>query len=55
MQGVYWQPAVALLVMGIYLTAVRMRTESTYTATLGYTGFSIYVALAAVLAELAIA
>ena len=55
MQGVYWQPAVALLVMGIYLTAVRMRTESTYTATLGYAGFSIYVALSAVLAELAIA
>ncbi|MCY4435974.1 MAG: hypothetical protein OXE05_01410 [Chloroflexi bacterium] len=53
-QGVYWQPAVALLAMGIFLTAVRVRTESTYTATLGYTGFSVYIALSAALAELAI-
>ena len=54
-QGVNWQPAVALLAMGIFLTAVRMRTESAYTATLGYTGFSIYIALAVALAELAVA
>jgi len=54
MQGVYWQPAVALLVMGIYFTAIRARTGSAYSATLGYTGFSIYIALSAALAELAI-
>lgn len=52
--GVYWQPAAALLAMGVYLTAVRMRTGSTYTATLGYTGFSVYIALSVALAELAI-
>ncbi len=54
-QGVYWQPAAALLVMGVYLTAVRARTESAYTATLGYTGVAIYLALSAVVAELAAA
>ena len=53
-QGVYWQPAVALLAMGIFLTAVRVRTESAYTATLGYTGFSIYIALSVALAEIAV-
>ncbi len=52
--GVYWQPAVALLVMGTYFTAIRARTDSSYSATLGYTGFSIYIALTAVLAELAV-
>ena len=52
-QGVYWQPAAALLVMGVYLTAVRARTDSAYTATLGYTGVAIYLALSAVVAELA--
>ena len=52
--GVYWQPAVALLAMGIYFTAIRMRTESSYSATLGYTGFSVYIALTAVLAQLAV-
>ena len=31
-QGVYWQPTVALLAMGIYLTVVRMRADSAYTA-----------------------
>ena len=54
-QGVYWQPAAALLAMGAYLTAVRWRTESAYTATLGYTGVSIYLALAVAIAELAVA
>ena len=53
-QGLYWQPAAALLAMGVYLTAVRMRTGSTYTATLGYTGFSVYIALSVALAQLAI-
>lgn len=54
-QGVYWQPAAALLAMGVYLTAVRQRTDSAYTATLGYTGFSVYIALSVVLANLAVA
>lgn len=54
-QGVYWQSAVSLLIMGIYFTAVRAQTESSYSATLGYTGFSIYIALTAALAELAVA
>ncbi len=52
-QGVYWQPTVALLAMGIYLTVVRMRADSAYTATLGYTGLSVYLALSFALAELA--
>ena len=52
--GVYWQTAVALLAMGIYFTAIRMRTESSYSAALGYTGFSLYIALTAALAELAV-
>ena len=52
--GVYWQPAAALLVMGLYFTAIRVRTESSYSTTLGYTGFSIYIALTAALAELAV-
>ncbi len=52
-QGVYWQPAVALVVMGIYLVVVRMRADSAYTATLGYTGLSVYLALSFALAELA--
>lgn len=52
--GVYWQPTVALLVLGLFFTAIRVRTESSYSATLGYTGFSIYIALTAVLAELAL-
>jgi hypothetical protein len=54
LQGVYWQPAVALFVMGIYLTAVRMRAESTHTTAFGYAGISVYLALSTVLAELAI-
>lgn len=52
--GVYWQPAVALFVMGVYFTAIRERTGSAYSATLGYTGFAIYIALSAALAELAV-
>lgn len=53
--GVYWQAAASLLVMGVFLTAVRRRTDSAYTAALGYTGIAIYIALAPVLAEFAIA
>lgn len=53
--GLDWQPAVALLALGLYLTAVRARTESAYTATFGYAGFAVYIALAVVLAELAVA
>lgn len=53
-QGVYWQTTAALLAMGIYFTAIRQRADSAYTATLGYTGVSIYIALSAVLAHIAV-
>ncbi len=54
-QGVYWQPAAALLAMGAYLTAVRWRADSAYTATLGYTGVAVYLALSAAVSEMAAA